>query len=105
MTYPSGSGTIVNSMGPCTPNQGTQGVAPPFVPPAPPPAVLDSAGFASLTPKNFTNSWNFVNSKLAVQADLNSDEGPQQGASVISNAAAVNLAGYPVGQLSFVKFQ
>ena len=104
MTYPSGSGTVTNNYGPGTPNQGTQGQTTPFGAPGAASTFLDSPGFASLTPRNFTNSWNFVNSQLAVQVDEDTLEGPQQGVLAISNAAAVNLAGYGVGQLQFFKF-
>ena len=105
MTYPTGAGSAINNCGPYTPAGAAQGASTPFVAPAAPPAVLDSPGFASLTPVNFTNSWNFVNSKLAMQVDADSIEGPQQGTPYITNASAVNLAGYSVGQLSFVKVQ
>jgi hypothetical protein len=105
MTYPTGAGSLVNNYGPYTPNQATSGATTPFVAPTAPAALLDSPGFASLTPRSFTSSWNYTNSELAMQVDLDAIEGPQQGVPAISNTAAVNLAGYGVGQLQFFKYQ
>jgi hypothetical protein len=52
---------------------------------------------------NWTNSWNYVNGKLAVQADLDTLEGPQQGSPYLTNVTATTLAGYAVGACSFVQ--
>jgi hypothetical protein len=53
---------------------------------------------------NFTGSWNFVNSKMAVQVDLNTDEGPQQGAPAISNVAAITVAGISPAAIQVFKW-
>jgi hypothetical protein len=60
---------------------------------------------ASPLATNFTNSWNYTNSQLAVQADPNRDEGPQQGTPMISNVASISLAGVPAGALQVFKWQ
>jgi hypothetical protein len=60
---------------------------------------------ASPLATNYAQSWNFVNGKLAVQADLNTDKGPQQGTPMISNTASISLAGVPAGALAVFRWQ
>ena len=60
---------------------------------------------ASPLATNFAGSWNFVHGTLAVQADLNTDEGPQQGTPMISNTASISLAGVPAGALAVFRWQ
>ena len=54
---------------------------------------------------NHTGSWNYVNSKMSVQADLNTDEGPQQGTAAISNTASITIAGVSQAALQVFKWQ
>jgi hypothetical protein len=100
----------VNTNGPFIPSSNASGQSTPFPnPPAPGGLLVHGApGGASLVAENFVNSWNFKNSQLAMQVDLDTLEGPQQGVNAISNVTSVTLAGYPAtgyGSCSFVQWQ
>ena len=92
-----------NVYGPFAASGATSGQATPFPAPGLPPAAPGAPKDTSGVPNNFVNSWNYTNTKLAVQADPDLIEGPQQGTPYITNATAVNLAGYPVGALQYYK--
>ena len=95
MTFPSGSGTVVNNYGPTTPNPGTVGIAPPFGAPG------TSANVAQTVPSPAT--YNFSNSITSTQESLNG-VGPniaQQGPVAITNSSSVLLAGVAVSGFTF----
>jgi len=60
---------------------------------------------ASLPAVGFTASWNFINGKLAVQADPNRDEGPQQGLPAISNVASITISGIAQSAIQVFRWQ
>ena len=86
---------------------GATGGAPPFSsPPATGTLIVDGApDGASLTAKNFQGGWNYTHGELAMQVDLDTIEGPQQGVNAIANVTSTTLAGYPLNTTSFVQWQ